>query len=186
MIDLLVEALPSYLTADGAASREQILSPWIAEHGWDEIVAHSVAGLMARIAEEIVIPEKSLKDVEATGITAKMDEQSRETFVGLIEKLQPARDALNQAYWRGLATQGLAPRLVEFVGNVEGQVLWTDDQPAEIVPVATMQLGFDSGTPDSMTFQVSEPSLDRLMEVLSTLKGRMVQVREKFGHEESS
>jgi hypothetical protein len=96
-------------------------------------------------------------------------------LVNVVDQLVKHRKNIQRLQQRGQLIKGILPMLDNVVATIDARLIWSEGEgdPLTVVPLATILLDLDAGTPDSICFQVTPIILQRLIEELQDVEAAL-------------
>jgi hypothetical protein len=112
--------------------------------------------------------------LEAKSMLAPSFENKEDVVLRLAEvvkQLSAERQNIERSQQRERKVAGVMPMLKGWDTSIDARVIWdsADNEAPTFIPIASILLGFDSGTPNKITFQVTPIVLRRLIDELQVI-----------------
>lgn len=109
-----------------------------------------------------------------------------ERFRALVSDLNLLRKSIKQGVATAQAVGGVLPMFEDILSSIDARAIWEGKDRAKLMlfPIASIVIRLDSGTPDRLTFQITEHKLDDLLKQLGEIKKQMRKLGESVNPKE--
>jgi hypothetical protein len=190
VVDEAIARLEGALKSSSDAELDRLTGEITSVTGCTEATALTMLQILATLATTLAtegLADDALADALLAAPANKLGAEEALRLRALLARLHQGAEATDRAFRARKAMRGVLPMFEALDGTVELRATQgvrqagenEPSEPLELIPIASLRLALDSGTPRTLFFQVTEGDLENLQAQIGQLQSGLRELRER-------